>query len=153
MNLKIKIENDTKFLVGFFPEVSGCYVQGRSMHEVQNLLKDALELYQKNYKQRREPFDPEPDVPKFNKKITFTKISSKQLTKVLNQLSYNLDNSDDNFLLFRNKQFPFDRILIPNRPQLSPIIIKKLFGDKNVIVRNEDLRNGDEKISNISGRA
>jgi hypothetical protein len=75
-------------------------------------------------------------------------LSANQLENIFRQFNYNKELTNNFFYLYRKADFPFDRILIPNSPDLSPVIIKKLFGTNNVIVLRSD-----ENHMKISGRA
>ncbi len=148
MKFSIKIEFDGKRVIGFIPKMSGCYVQTKKIQEIAPLMKLAIETYRENYKSRMEPFSPEIESPKINQKIQFYMLSANQLENIFRQFNYNKELTNNFFYLYRKADFPFDRILIPNSPDLSPVIIKKLFGTNNVIVLRSD-----ENHMKISGRA
>jgi predicted RNase H-like HicB family nuclease len=131
MKFHIRIEYDGKNYVGLCTNLIGCYAQSDTEDGIKQSIQDAISLYILNYEQRYEPFNPEPDIPQLNYHIKFKKISSEELSNILEKLNYNLDINTKNFLLFRKLDFPFYRIIIPNCDELSPIIIKKIFGDKN----------------------
>jgi len=134
MKFSVKIEFDGKFVVGYIPNMSGCYVQALKIQDITALMKLAIETYRDNYKLRMEPFTPEAERPKFNESIKITNIDSEQLGKYFRHNSYTRESSNKYFHLYRKAQFPFDRILIPNVKNVSPIIVKKLFGAENVTV-------------------
>ena len=139
MKFSVKIEFDGKFVVGYIPNMGGCYVQALKIQDISPLMKLAIETYRDNYKLRMEPFSPEPERPKFKESIKISNIDSEQLGKYFRHNSYARESSNKYFHLYRKSQFPFDRILIPNAKSISPSIIKKLFGAENVnVIKNED---------------
>ena len=139
MKFSVKIEFDGKYVVGYVPDISGCYVQALKIQDVTPLMKLAIETYRDNYKLRMEPFTPETERPKFNESIKITTIDAEQLGSYFRKNSYTKEASNKFFHLYRKTQFPFDRILIPNAKNISPLILKKLFGSENVtVVKSED---------------
>ena len=139
MKFSVKIEFDGKFVVGYIPNMGGCYVQALKIQDISPLMKFAIETFRDNYKLRMEPFTPEPERPKFNKSIKISNIDSEQLGKFFRQNTYSRESSNKYFHLYRKAQFPFDRILIPNAKSISPLIVKKLFGTNNVtVIKSED---------------
>jgi len=138
MKFSVKIEFDGKFVVGFIPNMGGCYVQALKIQDISALMKLAIEAFRDNYKLRMEPFHPEKERPKFNESIKINNIDSEQLGKYFRHNTYARESSNKYFHLYRKAQFPFDRILIPNAKNISPLIVKKLFGANNVtVVKNE----------------
>lgn len=132
MKLSVKIEFDGKYVVGYIPTLSACYVQALKIQDITPLMKHAIETYRDNYKLRMEPFSPEKEKPKFNLKLKIQSLSSEQLGTFFKKQSYSRESSNKYFHLYRRSSFPFDRILIPNVKQISPLILKKLFGSENV---------------------
>jgi predicted RNase H-like HicB family nuclease len=133
MNFEIKILFDNECFIGYCPKLLGCYVQGSSETKVKSLIKAAIQLYLANYEQRYEPLIPEDDSPQLDLKIKYTRISASQLTDILKKLDYNLDYYSEDLLLFRKKDFPFYRLIIPNTDRISDQIILRIFGSKNVM--------------------
>ena len=69
MKFSVKIEFAGKIVVGFVPKLGGCYVQANKIQDIASLMKLAVEAYRENYKSRLEPFSPDVDRPRINKKI------------------------------------------------------------------------------------
>jgi predicted RNase H-like HicB family nuclease len=132
MKFNIKIEYDGKNYVALCSNLIGCYTQSNTEEGVKQTIREAISLYILNYEQRYEPFQPEPEMPQLHYHIKFKKISSEELANILEKLNYKLDIITKNFLLFRKLEFPFYRIIIPNVEELSPNILKKIFGEKNI---------------------
>jgi hypothetical protein len=138
MKFSVKIEFDGKYVVGYVPNICGCYVQALKIQDITPLMKLAIETYRDNYKLRMEPFSPESEKPKFNIKIKIQNINSDQLGGFFRKNNYTRESSNKYFHLYRKSQFPFDRILIPNSKYISQLILKKLFGSENVtIIKSE----------------
>jgi hypothetical protein len=138
MKFSVKIEFDGKYVVGYIPNICGCYVQALKIQDISPLMKLAIEMYRDNYKFRMEPFSPEKEKPKFNQPIKVTIIDTEKLGTFFRKHLYSRETSNRYFQLYRKTQFPFDRILIPNVKILSPLILKKLFGSENVsVIKNE----------------
>lgn len=138
MKFSVKIEFDGKYVVGYVPNLSGCYVQALKIQDITPLMKMAIETYRDNYKLRMEPFSPEKERPKFNQPIKIQKLGAEQLGTFFRKNSYNREASNKYFHLYRKSIFPFDRILIPITNEISPLILKKLFGSENVkLVKSE----------------
>ncbi len=148
MKFSVKMEFDGKWVIGFIPNLCGCYVQAHKIQEIAPLMKSAIEIYRDNFKTRMETFSAEKEQPKINMKIQFQNFSITQLENILRRHSYNMEFNGKFFKLFRKADFPFDRILIPNTADLSPLILKKIFGAKNVIQLPKK-----EKSFPISGQA
>ena len=138
MKLSVKIEFSGKVVVGFVPKLGGCYVQADKIQEIASLMKLAIEAYRENYKSRMEPFSPDTEHPKINHKIQFHTISSNQLGNIFRQYNYIRELNTNLFQLYRKGDFPFDRIVIPNSPNVSPLIVEKIFGSDNVIALQEE---------------
>jgi len=139
MKFSVKIEFDGKYVVGYVPNLSGCYVQALKIQDITPLMKIAIETYRDNYKLRMEPFSPEKERPKFNQPIKIKKLGADQLGTFFRKNSYSREASNKYFHLYRKSQFPFDRILIPVTSEISPLILKKLFGSENVkVVKSEE---------------
>lgn len=134
MKFSVKIEFDGKYVVGYVPQISGCYVQALKIQDLTPLMKLAIEIYRENYKLRMEPFTPESERPKFKDSIKISNINADQLGNYFRKNSYTKESSNKYFHLYRKTQFPFDRILIPNAKHISPLILKKLFGAENITV-------------------
>lgn len=134
MKYSVKIEFDGKYVVGYVPNICGCYVQALKIQDISPLMKLAIEMYRDNYNIRMEPFSPESEKPKFKQTIKITNISTEQLGIFFRKNQYSRETSNRYFQLYRKTQFPFDRILIPNVKIISPLILKKLFGAENVSV-------------------
>ena len=138
MKFSIKIEFDGNKVIGFVPKLSACYVQAAKIQDIAALMKMAIGIYKDNYESRREPFSPEIERPKINHKIKFQTISANQLANILRRFSYKNEFANNYFILFRKTVFPFDRIILPNTNDISPLIIRKLFGVDNVtVIRSE----------------
>ena len=134
MKFDVHIEFDGTNYIAYCINLIGCYAQSQTEYAVRQMIQEAVALYIDSYRQRYEPINPEMDIPQLDFQIKFKRISSEQLSNILIKLNYNLDLINDKFLLFRQTDFPFYRIVIPNVTNLSPIIVKKLFGEKNVIL-------------------
>ncbi len=134
MKFSVKIEFDGKYVVGYVPQLSGCYAQALKIQDLSPLMRLAIETYRDNYKLRMEPFSPEVEKPKFKESLKITSINADQLGNYFRKNSYIRESSNKYFQLYRKSQFPFDRILIPNVNKISPLILKKLFGAENVTV-------------------
>jgi len=134
MRFQIRIEFDGKNYVASCGNLTGCYVQSESEEAVRNLIEDAIYMYRENYLKRHEPLLPGKDTPQLNHRIKFRKISSNQLSAILKRERYRLDIATEQVLLFRMIEFPFNRLLIPNTKELSPMIIQKIFGEQNVVL-------------------
>ena len=138
MKFSVKIEFDGKYVVGYVPNLSGCYIQALKIQDITPLMKIAIEMYRDNYKLRMEPFSSEKEKPKFNQPIKIQKLSADQLGNFFRKNSYSRESTNKYFHLYRKSQFPFDRILIPVTNEISPLILKKLFGAENVkLVKGE----------------
>jgi hypothetical protein len=148
MKYSVKIEFDGKHVVGYVPQISGCYVQALKIQDLTPLMKYAIETYRDNYKLRMEPFSPEVERPKFNEPLKITGLDADQLGNYFRKNSYIRESTNKYFQLYRKSQFPFDRILIPNVKRISPLILKKLFGAENVTVVKSE---GNELL--FSGQA
>lgn len=133
MKFSAKIEFDGNWIVGFIPNLCGCYVQAKDIKDIAPLMKLAVEIYRDNYKSRMEPFAPEKERPKINLQIQFQNISSNQLENILRRHGFNLEFTGSFCLLFRKTDYPFDRLLIPKTIDISRLILNKIFGSKNVI--------------------
>lgn len=148
MKFAVKIEFDGKYVVGYVPDIGACYIQALNIKDITPLMKMAIEIYRDNYKMRMEPFTPEREKPKFKEFIQFSSIDSEKLGSHFRKNSYTCESSTKYFHLYRKSQFPFDRILIPNVKDISPLIVKKLFGAENVSV----IKSESNKFQ-ISGQA
>ncbi len=137
MKVIIKKEYDGSHYIGSCENLPGCYTQADTAEELMTLTRRAIELYRKSYADRNQPLPNTHDRPALNKKIRFHVISSTQLTVLLQKSGYHLEHQDDKLILFRNMHFPFNRLVIPNTPALSPLIISKIFGKENVIYVNK----------------
>jgi predicted RNase H-like HicB family nuclease len=133
MKFEIKILYDNEWFIGYCPNLIGCYVQGTSDAQIKKLIEKAIKLYVANYEQRYEPLIPEEDSPQLDLKIKYNRINSFQLTAILKKFGYNLDYYSEDILLFRKKDFPFYRLIIPNSDHISDQIILRIFGPKNVM--------------------
>jgi predicted RNase H-like HicB family nuclease len=139
MKFSVKIEFDGKYVVGYVPQLAGCYAQAFKIQDLSPLMKFAIEMYRDNYKMRMEPFTPETEKPKFKESIKFNSMSADQLGSYLRKYAYTRESSNKYFHLYRKSSFPFDRIIIPNSSEISPLIIKKLFGAENVtVIKSQD---------------
>jgi predicted RNase H-like HicB family nuclease len=133
MKFDIKIIYDNEWFIGYCPNLIGCYVQGSSEQQIKKTIEKAIKLYISNYEQRYEPLVPEPDSPQLDVKIKYNRINTFQLTAILKKFGYNLDYYSEDLLLFRKKDFPFYRLIIPNSDHISDQIILRIFGSKNVM--------------------
>ena len=141
MKFNITIEHDGNNFVAYCNNLIGCYAQSKTENSVKQLIQETISLYISNYEQRSEPFNPSSEEPQLNYQIRFKRFSAEQLRNILIKSNYVLDHITSNILLFRKIDFPFHRMAIPNINNLSPIIIKKIFGEANVtIVRTDRIR-------------
>ncbi|RMH65256.1 MAG: type II toxin-antitoxin system HicB family antitoxin [Calditrichaeota bacterium] len=137
MKVIIKKEYDGTRYVGSCENLPGCFTQSHSAEELMILMRRAIELYRKSYADRQQPLPQGSDFPYLDKKIRFHKISAAQLTGLLQKSGYHLEHQDDGLLLFRKMRFPFNRLVIPNASEISPLIISKIFSKENVIYVNK----------------
>lgn len=130
----IRIEQCGQCYIGYFSNIPGCYVQGKTKEETHQLLNEALTLFIRNYKDRHEFVYMESDAPILNQKIKYRKLSAKNLARVLKNFNYHLDLSNEKFVILRETEFPFRRLLIPNVTDLNYELVCKIFGKSNVTV-------------------
>jgi predicted RNase H-like HicB family nuclease len=141
MKIAVEKEYDGKFYVGCCTNVPGCYVQSGNPGNIDAEIEYALEVYLENCIQRNQPFPNENDKPVLDVRIRFDTISSDQLIKIFKRYHYYVDHMDDRIILFLNSDFPFNRVLIPNKKVISPLIIRRIFGNDNInYVGSNELR-------------
>lgn len=141
MKIIIKKEFDGKHYIGSCENLPSCYTQSDSSEQIIVKLRKAIELYRKSYSKRNQTLPNLYDSPIIDRKIRFNSISANQLSKILIRSNYHIEYKDDEFFLFLNSNFPFNRLLIPNEEELSPMIISKIFGKENIIyINNNKLR-------------
>jgi len=138
MKIIIKKEFDGKNYIGSCENLPGCYAQSESSDQIVVKLRKAIEIYRKSYSKRNQTLPNLYDNPVIDRKIRFNSISASQLSKILTRNNYHFEYKDDEFYLFLNSNFPFNRLLIPNEEDLSPMIISKIFGKENIIYINND---------------
>ncbi len=138
MKIIVKKEFDGKNYIGSCENLPSCYVQSHSSEALVIELRKAIEMYRKSYSKRNQTLPTSYDFPIIDRKIRFNTISSNQLTKILIKNNYHFESKDSNSLLFINSSFPFNRIHVPNIPELSPMIISKIFGKENIIFINKN---------------
>ncbi len=141
MKVIIKKEFDGHTYVGSCENLRGCYAQSSSPEELMIHMREAIELYRKSYAARSQPLPHDADQPILDKKIRFNVISTQQMAGLLQKCAYHLEHGDARHYLFRNTKFPFNRLVLPNVPKLSPLIISKIFGKENVIYVNKKQMN------------
>jgi len=134
MKISVDKEYDGKYYVACCTNVPGCYVQSERSGSLNNDLQYALEVYLKNCVQRNQPFPNEQDRPVIDVRIRFEVLSSAQLIKIMKRYNYHVDYQDPTSVLLLNSEFPFNRIHIPNTEDISPLIIRRIFGRENTLV-------------------
>ncbi len=137
MKVIIKKEFDGNRYVGSCENLRGCYAQSSSPEDLMIRMREAIELYRKSYAARSQPLPHDHDHPVLDKKIRFNVISIQQMSALLQKSGYHLEHADSRHRLFRNTRFPFNRLVLPECPELSPLIISKIFGKENVIYVNK----------------
>jgi len=133
MKISVDKEYDGKYYVACCTNVPGCYVQSNTPDRLNDELQRALEVYLKNCVQRNQPFPNEQDRPVIDIRIRFEELASAQLIKILKRFNYHVDYIDSKSILLLNSEFPFNRIHIPNVENISPVIIRRIFGKENTI--------------------
>lgn len=137
MKIIVKKEFDGKYYIGSCENLSSCYAQSESSEKLLNELRKAIELYRKSYINRSQSLPVWHDAPVIDKKIRFNKISTGQLVKILERSSYHIEARDNDSILLINSNYPFNRILMPDTDELSPMIVSKIFGKENIIYLNK----------------
>lgn len=133
MKISLEKEYDGHYWIASCTNVPGCYVQSENPDFIVEKLKSALEVYLKNCVQRNQPFPNERDRPVLDIRLRFDRISSDQLIKIFKRFNYHLDYQDEQSVLVLNSEFPFNRVHFPRSNNLSPLIIRRIFGQKNTI--------------------
>lgn len=137
MKIIVKKEFDGKHFVGSCENIPNCYAQSIKQEDLLNNLRRAIDLYRKSYENKNQELPDRPDGPVIDRKIRFNKISTNQLSKLLTKFRYRAEYNDNHSVIFVNSSFPFNRILLPETEDLSPLIIAKIFGIENIIYVNK----------------
>jgi hypothetical protein len=138
MKYQIEIVHDGTLWIAFSASFSGCFVQSAKKEELAGMMQQAMMAFRQSFTEHNEPFAPDSSIPSMRHHLTFRKMSANQLVKILKMEHYRVDHSDEQFLIFRNIEFPFNRVLVPNSNKLSPVIIRKIFGERNVTILSDE---------------
>ncbi len=133
MKIILKKEFDGQVYVASCENVPGCYTQSSSEEEVRLKVQRALAILKTNCQEHNQPFPVGQDHPIINMRLRFNKISTDQLVRILQQHHYHLEYINEESVLLANTVFPFNRIHLPRSTNLSPLLVKKIFGEKNTI--------------------
>ncbi len=129
----IKKEFDGNTYVGSCENIPGCYVQARQENELSPRIRRALLVIKKNCEERKQPFPSGIDRPLFDIRIRFDELSTEQLIKFFEHQKYHLEYIDGESALLMNSAYPFNRVHLPRVHRLSPMLIKKMFGEQNTV--------------------
>lgn len=133
MKFDYKLEIKNGVTIGYFPLIRNCYIQTNDTDNAKPLLKRAYSIYKSSYEARKENFYPDPETPAIQARLKNNTISTLQLSTLLRKFDYTIEEYHEDFVLFRNDNLPFNRILVPNTSVLSPMIVDKIFSDKRKI--------------------
>lgn len=133
MKVSIKKEFDGNFHVASCGNIPGCYVQAADNEDINQKLRDALLVYRRSCLNRNQPIPNESDRPVLNLKIRFDALSTDQLVKIFQKNNYHIEYKDKDSVLMQNSAYPFNRVHLPRTNFVSPLIVKKIFGDENTV--------------------
>lgn len=133
MKIVIKKEFDGNLYIGSCENIPGCYVQTRQEKDISLKIKRALMLIKRNCEERNQPFPTGIDKPLFDIRIRFDELSTEQLVKFFEHQKYHLEYIDEESLILMNASYPFNRVHLPRVHHLSPLLIRKIFGEQNTI--------------------
>ncbi len=138
MKVIIKKEFDGNVYVGSCENIPGCYVQTRQDNEISSKIKKALQIIKHNCEERKQSFPYGNDRPLFDIRIRFDELSTQQLIKFFEHQKYHLEYIDDESALLMNSSYPFNRVHLPRVHRLSPMLVRKMFGEQNTIYVGND---------------
>jgi predicted RNase H-like HicB family nuclease len=133
MKVVVKKEFDGRFYVASCENIPGCYAQSPNQTDLMNNLQTALNIYKNNCEDRNQPLPNEHDRPVLDIRIRFSELSTDQLVKIFRNSNYHIEYINQDSVLLLNSEFPFNRIHLPNVNYLSPMLVKKVFGEDNTI--------------------
>ncbi len=133
MKIVVKKEFDGQHFVAFCENVPGVYVQSETRSLLDDRLKKALKLLKHLYQQKNQNFPIGTDKPIFDVKIKFNSLATEKLLPLFKKKNYHVEYRDKDSIVLLNSSFPFNRVHLPVTRQLSPIIVRKLFGPQNAI--------------------
>ncbi len=133
MKVIIKKEFDGNMYVGSCENIPGCYVQARQENEISSKIRKALSIIKRNCEERKQNFPSGNDRPLFDIRIRFDELSTEQLIKFFEHQKYHLEYIDDDSALMMNSSYPFNRVHLPRVHRLSPVLVRKMFGEQNTI--------------------
>jgi len=141
MKVSIKKEFDGSRHVASCENVPGCYVQAATKEELMAYIKRAFNLYKKSCNMRNKSIPFEQDHSVLNIRLRYAQISTIQLIKIFQERNYHIDYRDDYSVVLFNSDFPFNVIHLPVSHSVSPLIISKIFGEKNAVhIKERNLR-------------
>lgn len=141
MKILIKKEFDGNFYIGSCENIPGCYVQSRHENEISTKVKRALLLIKRNCEERNQHFPSGIDKPLFDIRIRFEELSTEQLIKFFEHQKYHMEYVDAESVILMNTSYPFNLVHLPRAQYLSPLLIRKIFGEKNTVyVGSKDMK-------------
>lgn len=133
MKILIKKEFDGQMYIGSCENIPNCYVQSLNPDDLTNKLKKALLILKRHCEDRHLAFPLGHDRPLLNLKIRFDQLSTEHIIKIFERNNYHQVYFDEDSVLLMNSEFPFNRVHLPRTAQLSPLLVRKLFGENNAI--------------------
>ena len=133
MKIILKKEFDGNNIVGNCDNIPGCFYQAQDKNALEAGLLKGLNIIKQNCAQRNQEFPEGKNHPLFNIRIRFDALSTDQLVKFFESNNYHLEYIDQDSVLLLNSSFPFNRVYMPRRKQLSHLLIEKIFGKNNTV--------------------
>ncbi len=133
MKIIAKKEFDGRSFVAYCENVPGVYVQAPSRALLDQRLNKALALIKFNCEQRNQPFPFGEDKPLFDIRIRFNLLATDQLVDFFHKKNYHIEFEDNDSVVLMNSSYPFNRVHLPKTNALSPIIVRRIFGENNAI--------------------
>ncbi|MBD3223472.1 MAG: hypothetical protein GF313_02005 [Caldithrix sp.] len=141
MKIIIKKLFDGSQYIAYCENLTNCYAQAKHAEELQGLIKRAIVLYKDYMEQRGQTLDEEPEHPIIKQNIKFDRLSSEQIGAIFKRHNYYVEYADNQSILMQNSDYPFNHVHLPNVNEISPIIVKQIFGKENVsYVRTTPMR-------------
>lgn len=136
MKISITKEFDGQYYIASCDNLPGCYVQCRNEDELLPAVKRAIQIIKRNCQKRNQELPSGKDEPLFDVRVKFEQIATNSLITFFKRHNYHVEYADNQSVLLLNSGFPFNRIHLPMSNNLSPLIVKRIFGPQNTIYLN-----------------